>query len=151
MKRAVSDMSAAAVLAERLRKAGYRMTRQRAAVLHAVADSATTLSAMQLWDQARKTCPDLGLATVYRTLDVLNAVGGVERCHAGSGHGFVSCPPRDHHHVVCVVCGRVAEFSRCNVASLIPEVSRETGFRVESHLLELAGTCPTCLAAGRMG
>ncbi len=149
MQQTVCDMTTAAVFAERLRKAGYRMTRQRAAVLRAVADSGTTLSALQLCDKARQTCPDLGLATVYRTLDVLNAVGGVERCHAASGRGFVSCPPGAHHHVVCVVCGRVAEFSRCNVATLIPEVSRETGFRVESHLLELAGTCPTCLAKGR--
>lgn len=144
-------MGGSARLAEQLRKAGYRMTRQRAAVLGAVADSATTLSALQLWAKARKTCPDLGLATVYRTLDVLNALGGVERCHAASARGFVSCPPGDHHHVVCVVCGRVAEFRRCNVASLIPEVSRETGFRVESHLLELAGVCPACLAEGRAG
>ncbi|NLT34469.1 MAG: transcriptional repressor [Gaiellales bacterium] len=139
-------MSGSTSLAEQLKMAGFRMTRQRAAVLRAMADSPTPLSALQLWNQAKRNCPCLGLATVYRTLDVLNMVGGVERCHAASGRSFVSCPPGDHHHVVCVVCGRVAEFSRCNVASLIPEVSRETGFHVESHLLELAGICPTCLA-----
>ncbi len=92
-------MTTAAVFAERLRKAGYRMTRQRAAVLRAVADSGTTLSALQLCDKARQTCPDLGLATVYRTLDVLNAVGGVERlsCRLGSWLRFLSPggpPPR---------------------------------------------------------
>lgn len=133
-------------LKEQLKRAGYRVTRQRVAVLRVMAESPTTLSAQELWERSKRHCPELGLATVYRTLEALNTVGGVERVHAADGQGFVSCPSGDHHHVVCVSCGRVAEFERCNLETLIPRVAEETGYQVQSHLLELAGFCPDCLA-----
>ncbi|NLG66361.1 MAG: transcriptional repressor, partial [Actinobacteria bacterium] len=63
-------------LAGRLRDAGYRLTRQRLAVLTAVEESATGLSAAELLEAARRHCEQVGLATVYRTLDLLDEIGG---------------------------------------------------------------------------
>jgi Fe2+ or Zn2+ uptake regulation protein len=48
---------------------------------------------------------------------------------------------------VCLVCGRVAEFSRCDMASVEDAAARETGFKISVHSLELAGTCAQCQAS----
>lgn len=94
-------------------------------------------------------CPDLSLATVYRALEVLDRVGAVRRVHMTDHcEGFAAASLSEGHHVVCVACGRVAEFSGCNVAALVPEAVRQTGFHVEEHFLELIGTCAECFAAG---
>jgi len=116
-------------LAGRLRDAGYRLTRQRLAVLTAVEESATGLSAAELLEAARRHCEQVGLATVYRTLDLLDEIGGAERVHTRhAGSAFVGCPPTDHHHVVCLSCGKVADFGGCVVADMLPAVAAQTGF-----------------------
>jgi len=136
-------------LAGRLRDAGYRLTRQRLAVLTAVEESATGLSAAELLEAARRHCEQVGLATVYRTLDLLDEIGGAERVHTRhAGSAFVGCPPTDHHHVVCLSCGKVADFGGCVVADMLPAVAAQTGFTVESHVLELRGICRDCRQAG---
>ncbi|NLE75098.1 MAG: transcriptional repressor [Actinobacteria bacterium] len=135
----------AAGLAERLRSAGFRLTRQRRAVLEAVGNAPTCLNAAELLAEARRYYPSVSLATVYRTLEVLDGIGGAERVHAlGSRASFVPCPPKDHHHVVCRSCGRVADFEGCMVTAMAASVTEQTGFTVDSHFLELAGMCREC-------
>ena len=143
------DAEADTGLAERLRSAGFRLTRQRRAVLEAVGNAPTCLSAGELLVEARRYCPSVGLATVYRTLEVLDHIGAAERVHApGPGASFVPCPPKDHHHVVCRSCGRVADFEGCVVAAMAASVTEQTGFTVESHFLELEGVCGECREHG---
>ena len=60
---------------------GLRLTRQRRAVLDAIAAAPSSLSALQVYDAARAGCPELGLTTVYRTLDVLAEIGALRRVH----------------------------------------------------------------------
>lgn len=132
---------------DRVKRAGYKLTRQRRAVIEAVAASAEGLSAAELLVEAQRRCPRVGLATVYRTLGILDQIGGAERVHGlHARSAYVACPPTDHHHVVCVSCGKVADFHGCTVADMIPLVTEETGFTVEAHLLELLGTCRECRA-----
>lgn len=132
-------------LEARVRGAGYKLTRARRAVISAVVGSDGAPSATDILLEAKRHCPGIGLATVYRTLDILDRVRGAERVHRPDGYsGFVACPASDHHHVVCRVCGRVAEFYGCTVAEMIPSVGAQTGFTVEDHMLELVGTCGAC-------
>lgn len=136
-------------LAARIRRAGYRLTRQRLAVLAAVEASPTGLSATELLAAARGRCAEVGLATVYRTLDILNAIGCAERVHVTSGGtAYVRCPSTQHHHVVCRTCGRVAHFQGCVVEEMVPAVAAQTGFTIESHILELQGVCRECRERG---
>lgn len=144
-----SEAEAGTGLAERLRAAGFRLTRQRRAVVEAVSNAPTCLSAAELLVEARRYCASVGLATVYRTLEVLDRIGGAERVHApGPGASFVPCPPKDHHHVVCRSCGRVGHFEGCVVAAMAASVTEQTGFTVESHFLELEGVCRACREHG---
>lgn len=128
---------------------GYKLTRQRRAVLSVIAQAKGRMSPADIHASARSECPDLSLATVYRALEVLDRVGAVRRVHMTDHcEGFAAASLSEGHHVVCVACGRVAEFSGCNVAALVPEAVRQTGFHVEEHFLELIGTCAECFAAG---
>ena len=58
---------------------GFRLTRQRRAVLDAVAEASSSVSPVQVFDAARERCPELGLTTVYRTLELLSEIGALRR------------------------------------------------------------------------
>lgn len=140
---------AAADMTGRLSARGLRLTRQRRAVVEALAHSDGALTALQLYDAGRRQCPDLGLTTVYRTLDALSEAGAVRRVHAdGHCEAFVPAEAAHGHSVVCVGCGRVGEFTDCDVSSLIARAARETGFAIEEHFIQLSGICAECRARG---
>jgi Fur family ferric uptake transcriptional regulator len=133
-----------AALAER----GLRLTRQRRAVLDAIARAPSSLSAAQVYDAARAGCPELGLTTVYRTLEVLTEIGALRRVH-GMDHceSFVPASAEHGHTVVCSGCGRVTEFTACDMRGVAEAASRQTGYRITGHFLQLSGLCAGCAAA----
>ena len=98
---------------------GLRLTRQRRAVLDAIAAAPSSLSALQVYDAARERCPELGLTTVYRTLEVLAEIGALRRVH-GDDHceSFVPASAAHGHTVVCSGCGRVTEFTACDMRGI---------------------------------
>ncbi len=128
---------------------GFKQTRQRLAVLQVMAGAQARMNPAEVHAQARELCPDLGLPTVYRTLEVLGRLGIIRRVHMTDNcEGFAPAGLSEGHHVVCVECGRVAEFAGCNVQELVPAAMRQTGFHVEGHFLELMGTCGECYRSG---
>jgi Fur family ferric uptake transcriptional regulator len=56
-------------------------------------------------------------------------------------------PVEHHHHLVCSQCGRAVDFTNCDLGQLEQQLSKETGFNIEGHLLEIYGRCPECCAA----
>jgi Fur family transcriptional regulator, ferric uptake regulator len=124
---------------------GLRMTRQRRAVVDAIAAAPSSLSALQVYDAARGGCPELGLTTVYRTLEVLADIGALRRVH-GPDHceSFVPASAAHGHTVVCSGCGRVTEFTACDMQGVAEAASRETGYRITGHFLQLTGLCAGC-------
>jgi Fur family ferric uptake transcriptional regulator len=84
--------------------------------------------------------------TVYRTLALLESLGFVTRVHGEDGcHRYAPTGLAHGHHVVCRNCGRAAEFPGIeNLAGLMREVERHTGFVIEGHVLGLTGLCPSC-------
>ncbi len=128
-----------------LSKKGLRLTRQRRAVLDAVAAAPTGLSPVQVYDTARRDCPELGLTTVYRTLDLLAAIGVLRRVH-GTAHceAFVPAGAAHGHTVVCEACGSAAEFTDCDMAPVMDAAAHQTGYLITEHLLQLSGTCAAC-------
>lgn len=120
-----------------------RLTPQRRAVLDAVAAQRRAFTVVQIYDRARKSEPSLGLATVYRTIELLRSTGSL-RPLTGAGEGaYVRCHPGHHHHLVCVSCGSVEETELCGAPS--PAVlARRHGFKADSHELDVYGTCKRC-------
>jgi Fur family ferric uptake transcriptional regulator len=124
---------------------GLRLTRQRRAVLDAVAEASSSVSPVQVFDAARERCPELGLTTVYRTLELLSEIGALRRVH-GPDHceAFVPTGAAHGHTVVCSRCGQVMEFTECDIQAVVDAAARQTGFRITEHFLQLSGECPAC-------
>ncbi len=120
----------------RMRGAGYKATPQRTAVLRAlIAEQHQSL------EEIRARCPEVGLVTVYRTLDLLGELGIVRRLDLGDGARY-ELAENHHHHVICESCGDISEFEEC---PLDPgRLSFGNGFEVRSHSIEVYGRCAAC-------
>ena len=138
-----------AVVAE-LAARGLRTTQQRRAVVEAVAASDACLSALDVFQAARVRCPDLGLTTVYRTLELLNEIGALRRIHGSDGcERLVPATAEHGHSVVCTACGRATEFTGCDMSAVVAAAGRETGYSITGHFLQFSGLCADCAAARR--
>jgi Fur family ferric uptake transcriptional regulator len=130
-----------------LDRAGYRSTEPRRQLAGLIADQDGHFTAAELVAAARARRLGVGRATVFRTLEVLEDLGAVERLDLPSGeHAYVGCEPAHHHHVVCSRCGRTTEIDDAGLRSVVRDVARQTGYRVDEHRLELFGLCPACAA-----
>ncbi len=120
-----------------------RMTPQRRAVLDALAEIGGRFTLVELYDRARRAEPALGLATVYRTIDLLRRTGSVRPLPSAGKATYVRCRPGHHHHLVCLACGAVEETSLCTAPDAA-ELKRRYGFAPEAHELDIYGTCKRC-------
>ena len=138
------------MLNAQLSEQGYKLTRQRRAVVEVVTRTHTRLSAADVFTQAQRVCPDLGLTTVYRTLEILAQMGVIRRVHLDDGcEGFAPASAVHGHHLICSRCQETIEFEDCNLQALLKRVSGQTGFTIEQHWLELVGLCPRCQKKNR--
>jgi Fur family transcriptional regulator, ferric uptake regulator len=141
-------MTDATPLTAALERAGFRLTEPRRAVAQLIADQPGHFTSADLVREARVRRLGIGRATIFRTIEVLTEVGAIERIDLPNGeHAYVGCELTHHHHVVCSRCGRTAEIADAGLRTVVREVSRRTGFRVDEHRLELFGLCPVCQAA----
>jgi Fur family ferric uptake transcriptional regulator len=129
-----------------LRGHGYKLTPQRHAILKVIAGSSDHLTPEAIYQKVHLINPDIGLVTVYRTLDLLSEFNLVCRFHASDGcrSYMMRRPTEHHHHLVCSRCGKVVDFTDCSLSDLEQRLSRETRFDINGHLLEFYGLCPDC-------
>lgn len=129
-----------------LRQQGYKLTTQRRAVLKAIARSRSHLSPAEIYKKAKQEDPKIGLVTVYRTLEILSRLGVIcEMRTRGNARSYlIRGTVEHHHHLICTDCGTVVDFTGCDLSRLEKRLSRETGFKMKGHLLELSGHCPSC-------
>jgi Fur family ferric uptake transcriptional regulator len=124
---------------------GVRATAQRRAILRLVEEWQGGFTVADLHARARTLNPRLGLATTYRTIELLRRAGVVRAVLTGGVHSYVRCSPTHHHHLVCTTCGRVEETELC-AAPPEAELRRLHGFRPDAHDLDIYGTCRACAA-----
>jgi Fur family transcriptional regulator, ferric uptake regulator len=123
------------VVVGKIRGRGYKATPQRLTVLRALAEEQH-----QSLEEIRARCPEVGLVTIYRTLDLLSGIGAVRRLDLGNGPRYELAEDH-HHHLICESCGRVSEFEECPVD---PRLLQDMDFEVSSHSLEVYGRCTDC-------
>jgi Fur family ferric uptake transcriptional regulator len=123
-----------------------RATAPRRAIAALIARRRGHFTAAELLAEARSRKVPVGRATVFRTLDLLTARGALERIDLPSGeHAYVACAPREHHHhVVCHQCGRSVDVVDPGLQEVVREIGARSGYRIDSHRLELFGLCPAC-------
>jgi Fur family ferric uptake transcriptional regulator len=119
----------------RIRGCGYKATPQRIAVLRALA-----AEQHQSLEEIRARCPEVGLVTVYRAIDLFSEIGLVRRLDLGDGPRY-ELAENHHHHLICESCGDISEFDEC---PLDARALRDLDFEVSAHSLEVYGKCGAC-------
>ena len=122
---------------------GLRATSQRALILEII--RRRHLDADEIYRQARAKQPRLSLSTVYRTLQVLKKLGLVEELHFDEAHHHYEMKPSsEHHHLVCLGCGKVVEFECLLSQNMKEDIAREKDFEITGAEIRMTGYCPKC-------
>lgn len=130
----------------KLQGAGYRLTAPMRALVEILCQSGRVLGPLELFDLGRKAYPQMGLVTVYRTLEKLEETGLVQRVHqANHCHGYLRAADGHEHILLCTGCGRVEYFSGDDLSSLVHEIAAQSRFEIREHWLQLHGLCENCL------
>lgn len=136
---------------QQLRAAGHRASVPRSAVLELVGRQDCVLSAREIADELRASGREVGVATVYRTLEVLESMRLVQRLDVGgtSARYEPAMPGGEHHHhhLVCERCGKVTPFEDAKLERAIDDLGDRLDYLVADHDVVLRGSCPRCIAA----
>lgn len=137
----------------RCQAAGLAVTPQRLAIFRALAATDTHPSAEDLHGAVRRAMPTLSLATVYKTLDTLAAVGAVRPVsRLGARRWDANLAP--HHHLLCTGCGAVTDVVEPRldaVARPAAAVAARHDFAAAGHAVEIFGRCAGCRRRRRQG
>lgn len=130
----------------RLEERGHRLTPARLAILATVASRKRYFTV----DDISRMLPQVGRATVFRTMKLLTEMDVVCRVLLEDGSLRYQLSRRGHHHhLVCTRCGAVQDFTDCDVSGLVEQLARQTDYEIEGHWLEVYGRCGKCRAEGR--
>jgi Fur family ferric uptake transcriptional regulator len=142
-------------LCERLKDCGYRLTASREAILNVLSKTSEHLSAEDIYMKVYKVHSNIGLATVYRTLELLVQMELVSRFDFGDGRARYELSEKSqdkhhHHHLVCTNCGRVIDYTDFinEEVELLTRteniLSEKFNFKIENHLIQFYGLCDKC-------
>ena len=126
-----------------LRAAGYRLTRQRKAILNVLAATDAHPSAQQVFQEAKKDHPGLSLATVYNTLETLARMGLIKILDFQAMDNRHETNLVPHINLICTSCGKIQDFEQGSTIRA-SEVKQKFGFQIENFRLEYYGICSEC-------
>ena len=128
-----------------LNRAGMRITNQRALIMEIIRRGRGHLDADEIHRQAREKEPRLSLSTVYRTLNVLKELNLVDELHFDENHHHYEVKPStEHHHLKCLDCGKVVEFSYPLSNYLKENVPAAKDFDITDTEVNMSGYCARC-------
>lgn len=139
-------MTSATDFPELLRKAGYKATPGRVALLKLLKASKEPVSIQEILKKAGKVAGDQ--ATVYRILEVLEKIGAVKQVNLRHGHtDYEFTDPKDHHHLVCIKCKKVEDFTGCGTEEVAARALKQVKSfsKITQHSLEFFGICKKCI------
>jgi Fur family transcriptional regulator, ferric uptake regulator len=129
---------------------GRRAGGARRAVVDLLAEQDCCLSAQEIADRLRARGRRVGVASVYRALDLLHGQGLVQRIEVGDGGArFEAVVPggEHHHHAVCEACGRLTPFSDDGLERAIHRLAARMSLEVRAHDVLIRGECERCAGA----
>ena len=123
-----------------------RRTKQRALVADALGTDEMFRSAQDIYNSLRARDENVGLTTVYRTLQAFVDTGDVDTLRTDDGETlYRRCSRTEHHHhLVCRSCGRTVELRAADVEAWAVRVAKRHGFSDVTHTVEVFGTCERC-------
>jgi Fur family ferric uptake transcriptional regulator len=140
----------------KVKDCGYRITAGREAIIDTLAATHDHLSAEDVYSRIHARFPNVGLTTIYRTLDMLAQAGLVSRFDFGDGksrYELTQGPKGEHHHhhLVCTECKRVIDYTDFidDELELLRRtekgLSQKYNFRIDNHMIQFYGVCKDCL------
>ena len=134
-----------------LREKGLKVTSQRLMVLNILsAHGDEHLTVEEIYDLAKEESPEIGLATIYRTVQVLLELHVIEKVTFDDGfaryelNGDETGSGHRHHHAICTQCGKVYSLETDLLDTLEKQVFESLGFEVTDHEVKLYGLCSAC-------
>ncbi len=139
------------IFKDMLRNKGLKVTNQRMLVLEIMAERpGEHLTAEEIFELAKIRCPEIGLATIYRTVQVLVDLSVIDKVSFDDGFaryelgGLESESRHHHHHAICNRCGKVFSFEGDLLETLEQAMDDTMGFLVTDHEVKLYGYCKDC-------
>lgn len=134
---------------EKLQKEGYKLTTQRRAILKVIIDNNDKhLSSDEVFSIVREDYPELGIATVYRTLQLFEKLNIVYKLNFDDGCSryelSAGSDNHHHHHLICLSCGKVIEVKLDLLEALEEEIESEGQFAIVDHNVKFYGYCSEC-------
>ena len=135
-----------------LKEKGLKITKQRMVVLKALASCEDKhLTAEEIYEIVKADFPEIGLATVYRTIQLFVELDLVESIQLGDGYvryeigKFQGEETHHHHHLICLECGKIISFRDDLLDELEARIMESASFQVINHEVKLYGYCKECL------
>jgi Fur family ferric uptake transcriptional regulator len=129
-----------------IKEKNIRFSRQREKILDIFLKNENHLTISEIYDLVKKIHPEIGFATVYRTIKIISDAGIAEEINAGYGpRRFEHKYGHEHHdHLICTKCGRFIEVINPEIEKLQDNMAKSHKFKVLSHKLQIFGICREC-------
>jgi Fur family ferric uptake transcriptional regulator len=128
-----------------LKKRRLRVTNQRALILEIIRQGRGHLDADEIYRRVLKRQPRINLSTVYRTLRLFKELGLVEEVHFDDEHHhYETKPTSEHHHLVCLGCGRIVEYRYSLTRYVKMNVPAAKDFEIVGTEIRIKGYCSEC-------
>lgn len=129
-----------------LKAKGVRITPQRHSILAYLVSTKSHPTADDIYQALKGNFPNMSVATVYNNLRVFRDVELVKELTYGDASSRFDFVTHDHYHIICEDCGKIVDFQYPGLEEVEHFASHVTGFKVNSHRLEVYGSCPACVA-----
>ncbi|HHY03986.1 MAG TPA: transcriptional repressor [Thermoanaerobacterales bacterium] len=140
---------------QKLNDKDYKLTPQRRATLLVFLENQSKhLSTEDVYKLVKSKYPDIGLATVYRTLQLFDDFDIIKKLNFGDGCYRYELSDREkhqHHHLICLKCGRVYEFEDDLLEELEQKIERSNDFKIIDHVVKFLGYCNKCQKEQKQG
>ena len=138
--------SAKTIFLQYLKKNRLLCSKQREQILDIFLKTEKHLSINELYDLVRKENPRIGLATVYRTMELLRSTGLASKVDFGEGEKYYEHKYRHkhHHHLICLECGRIIEIASKKLQQVQKQLAKKHGFTISSDTMKIFGICKNC-------
>ncbi|MBZ4666306.1 Fur family transcriptional regulator [Mahella sp.] len=143
------DNTNTTMLKQQLQQKGYKFTTQRRATLDAIVENeGKHMTPEEIYEQVKKKYPEIGLATIYRTLQLLEEMDVIYRVDFDDGKTRYELnhhnEDHQHHHLICIKCGKVIEVKEDFLERLEKLIEVDYDFYITDHRLKFFGYCSEC-------
>lgn len=132
-----------------LNERGFRLTPQRRSILDVIYENkGEHLSIDEIYELVKRRCPEIGLATVYRTMQLLEEIKIAYKHNFNDGksrYEIILDVDHQHHHLICTKCGMIIEVEEDLLENTEHEIEKKYDFKITNHNVKFYGYCKDCI------